>query len=90
MVDGHLPQPAGVRVSDRERERERERARERDGGRREEREHSTIMGLIAIYTIIILTGLIIFLIELNVMITVAIMIIRAVGVDQAHGAVDGL
>ena len=41
-----------------------------EGGRREEREHSTIMGLIAIYTIVILTGLIILLIRLNEMVTV--------------------
>ena len=49
----------------RDRGRERERERERDGG------HSTIMGLIAIYTIVILAGLIILLTELNEMVTVA-------------------
>ena len=65
-------------------EKERERERARDTGW-----HSIIMGLIAIYTIIILTGLMILLIELNEMVTVVIIIIKAVGVDQAHGAVDG-
>ena len=48
------------------------------------------MGLIAICTIVILTGLIILIIGLNEMVTVAIIIIKAVGVDQTHGAVDGL
>ena len=43
----------------------RERELESRGGRREEREHSIIMGLISIYTIVILTGLIILLILLN-------------------------
>ena len=62
----------------------------RDGGRREEREHSIIMVLIAIYTTVILTGLMILLIGLNEMVTVAIIVIRAVGVDEAHGAVGGL
>ena len=48
------------------------------------------MGLIAIYTKVIQTGLIITLIGLNEMVTAVIIIIKAVGVDQAHGAVDGL
>ena len=34
--------------------------------------------------------MIMLLIGLNEIVTVAIIIIRAVGVDQAHGAVDGL
>ena len=48
------------------------------------------MGPITIYTTVILTGLMILLIGLNEMVTVAIIIIKAVGVDQANGAVDGL
>ena len=46
------------------------------------------MGLIA-KLIVILIGLIILLIGLNLMVTVAIIIIKAVGVDQAHGAIGG-
>ena len=45
------------------------------------------MGII--YTIVILTGQIILLIGLDEMVTVAIIIIRAVGIDQANGAVGG-
>ena len=48
------------------------------------------MELIAIYIIVIPTGLIILLIGLNEMVTVAFIIIKAVVVDQAHGAVDDL
>ena len=47
------------------------------------------MELIALYIVFILMGLIILLIELNEMVTVAIVIIKAAGVDQAHGAVGG-
>ena len=53
---------AGLRNREIEREREGERE---TGGRREEREHSTMMGLLAFYTIVILTGLMILLIGLN-------------------------
>ena len=48
------------------------------------------MGLMAIYSIVILTGLILLIIVLNEMVTVATIIIKAEGVDQAHGAVGGL
>ena len=48
------------------------------------------MGLIAIYTMVLLTGLIILLIGLSEMVTVVIIIIKAVGVNQAHGAVGVL
>ena len=47
------------------------------------------MGLIT-KLIVILTGLTILLIELNEMVTVVIIIIKAAGVDQAYGAVGGL
>ena len=57
---------------------------------KEEREHSTIMGLIALHTIVILTGLIILLIGLNEVVTVTIIIIKAVGgsstMDPGSGA----
>ena len=60
LVGGCLPASTGcLRVKERGRESERWRSR------REEREHSMIMGLISIYTIMILTGLTILLIELN-------------------------
>ena len=48
------------------------------------------MGLIVIHTIVIQTGLVILLIGLNEMVTVVIIIIKAVSVDQAHDKVGGL
>ena len=63
----------------------RESEREK-GCRRMEREQRTKMGLIA-KVIIILMGLIILLIGLNPIITVVNIIIKAVGVGHAHGAV---
>ena len=48
------------------------------------------MGLTAIYTIVVLTGLRILIIGLNEMVTVVIIIVKATGVDQARVTVGGL
>ena len=63
--------------------------RDKWGGRREEREHSTIKGQVA-KLIVILMGSIILQIGPNEMVTVVITIIKVVGVDQSHVAGGGL
>ena len=65
MVDGRLATSPGLRMKGKERESERQR----EGSRREEREHSTIIGLIT-KLIVILIGQIILFIGINEMITV--------------------